>query len=201
MLGSNFPLTFSFLKQPSRTAQSDPRKGAHALDNFRSGFSSKHEAEWMTDGRLFVKLGGTKAWNLGCLTPTGCHLRPTHQDGRTAAIAGCEDVVRYPWRKACRRTLQHARCSSCLIRPACFDNCKNMIIQSSYRSRPELLSRYPFHDKTIVVTRCDRICLGNKKINFSQVAGIKEVHDDNWWSVLWSMIWVTSIWRPESSRL
>jgi putative transposase len=28
---------------------------------------------------------------------------------------------------------------------------------------------YPFHDKTIVVTRCGRICLGNKKINFSQV--------------------------------
>ena len=24
---------------------------------------------------------------------------------------------------------------------------------------------YPFHDKTIVVTRCGRICLGNKKIN------------------------------------
>ena len=44
---------------------------------------------------------------------------------------------------------------------------------------------YPFHDKTIVVTRCGRICLGNKKINFSQVfagqaVGIKEIHDDIW---------------------
>jgi putative transposase len=44
---------------------------------------------------------------------------------------------------------------------------------------------YPFHDQTIVVTRCGRICLGNKKINFSQVfagqaVGIKEVHDDIW---------------------
>ena len=28
---------------------------------------------------------------------------------------------------------------------------------------------YPLHDKTIVVTRCGRICLGNSKINFSQV--------------------------------
>jgi hypothetical protein len=42
-----------------------------------------------------------------------------------------------------------------------------------------------FHDKTIVVTRCGRICLGKKKINFSQVfagqaVGIKEVHDDIW---------------------
>jgi putative transposase len=41
------------------------------------------------------------------------------------------------------------------------------------------------HDKTIVVTRCGRICLDNKKINFSQVfagqaVGIKEVHDDIW---------------------
>src|SRR6202166_1574029 len=44
---------------------------------------------------------------------------------------------------------------------------------------------YPLHDKTIVVTRCGRICLGNKKINFSQVfagqaVGLKEVHDDIW---------------------
>src|SRR6478752_1272318 len=44
---------------------------------------------------------------------------------------------------------------------------------------------YPFHDKTIVVTRCGRICLGNRKINFSQVfaglaVGLKEVHDDIW---------------------
>jgi putative transposase len=34
-------------------------------------------------------------------------------------------------------------------------------------------------------TRCGRICLGNKKINFSQVSagqavGINEVHDDIW---------------------
>jgi len=44
---------------------------------------------------------------------------------------------------------------------------------------------YPLHDKTIVVSRCDRICLGKKKINFStvfagQAVGIKEVHDDIW---------------------
>jgi transposase InsO family protein len=44
---------------------------------------------------------------------------------------------------------------------------------------------YPFHDKVVVVTNCGRICLGNKKINFStvfagQAVGIKEVHDDIW---------------------
>ena len=44
---------------------------------------------------------------------------------------------------------------------------------------------YPLHDKTIVVTRCGRICLGRQKINFSQVfagqaVGIQEVHDDIW---------------------
>jgi hypothetical protein len=52
-----------------------------------------------------------------------------------------------------------------------------------YQGLPDI--DYPFHDKVIVVTRCGRICLGNKKINFSQVfagqaVGIKEVHDDIW---------------------
>ena len=61
---------------------------------------------------------------------------------------------------------------------------------------------YPLHDKTIVVTRCGRICLGNKKINFSQVfagqaVGIKEVHDDIWLVSFMIMIWGTSIWRRE----
>jgi len=53
----------------------------------------------------------------------------------------------------------------------------------AYTGLPDL--DYPLHDKTIVVTRCGRICLGRKKINFSQVfagqaVGIKEVHDDIW---------------------
>jgi hypothetical protein len=44
---------------------------------------------------------------------------------------------------------------------------------------------YSLHDKTIVVTRCGSICLGRKKINFSQVfagqaVGITEVQDDIW---------------------
>ena len=52
-----------------------------------------------------------------------------------------------------------------------------------YQGLPDV--DYPFLDKTIVVTRCGRICLGGKKINFSQVfagqaVGIKEVHDDIW---------------------
>jgi transposase len=52
-----------------------------------------------------------------------------------------------------------------------------------YRGLPDI--DYPFHDKVIVVTNCGRICLGNKKINFStvfagQAVGIKEVHDDIW---------------------
>ena len=44
---------------------------------------------------------------------------------------------------------------------------------------------YPLHDRIIIVTRCGRICLGTKKINFStvfagQAVGIKEVQDDIW---------------------
>jgi putative transposase len=54
---------------------------------------------------------------------------------------------------------------------------------------------YPFHDKTIVVTRCGRICLGNKKINFSQVfagqrSASRRCMTISGWSVLWIMIWV-----------
>jgi putative transposase len=44
---------------------------------------------------------------------------------------------------------------------------------------------YPFHDRTVTVTRCGRICLGRRKINVSKVfagqnVGIKEVSDKIW---------------------
>ena len=44
---------------------------------------------------------------------------------------------------------------------------------------------YPFHDRTVRVTRCGRICIGKRKINLSQVfagqiLGITEVDDRIW---------------------
>ncbi len=44
---------------------------------------------------------------------------------------------------------------------------------------------YPFHDRTVVVTSCGRICLYRKKINLSkslagQAVGIKEVDNGIW---------------------
>lgn len=44
---------------------------------------------------------------------------------------------------------------------------------------------YPFHDRTIKVTRCGRICVGRRKINLStvfagQYIGIREVEDKIW---------------------
>ena len=44
---------------------------------------------------------------------------------------------------------------------------------------------YPFHDRTIVVTHCGRICMHNKKINLSHVfagqrLGVKEVEENVW---------------------
>jgi putative transposase len=44
---------------------------------------------------------------------------------------------------------------------------------------------YPFHDRTVRVTRCGRICIGKRKINLSQVfagqiLGIREVEDRLW---------------------
>ena len=45
--------------------------------------------------------------------------------------------------------------------------------------------RYPFHDRTITVTNCGRICIRGKKVNLSQVfagqdVGVKEVEDGIW---------------------
>ena len=53
----------------------------------------------------------------------------------------------------------------------------------SYRGIAE--PHYPFHDKTVVVTNCGRLCLYRKKINLStclagQAVGIKEVDDGIW---------------------
>ena len=44
---------------------------------------------------------------------------------------------------------------------------------------------YPYHDRTKLVTRCGRICIGRRKINLSsvfagQLVGIREVDDDIW---------------------
>ena len=52
-----------------------------------------------------------------------------------------------------------------------------------YRGIGEL--EYPFHDRTITVTNCGRICVGRRKINLSTVfagqnVGIKEVNDKIW---------------------
>ena len=52
-----------------------------------------------------------------------------------------------------------------------------------YRGLPEL--DYPFHDRSITVTRCGRICMGPMKINISQAfagqrVGVKQVADQIW---------------------
>lgn len=52
-----------------------------------------------------------------------------------------------------------------------------------YQGIPE--PRYPFHDKTLMVTNCGRLCLYRKKINLStclagQAVGIKEVEAGIW---------------------
>jgi hypothetical protein len=52
-----------------------------------------------------------------------------------------------------------------------------------YRGIPE--PHCPFHDRTVVVTSCGRLCLYNKKINLSvslagQAVGVKEVDHGIW---------------------
>jgi putative transposase len=44
---------------------------------------------------------------------------------------------------------------------------------------------YPFHDRTITVTSCGRICIGRRKINLSTVfagqnVGVKEIEEKIW---------------------
>jgi putative transposase len=52
-----------------------------------------------------------------------------------------------------------------------------------YRGLPEL--EYPFHDKTVTVTTCGRICFNRRKINLSlvfagQKVGVKQVSENIW---------------------
>lgn len=53
------------------------------------------------------------------------------------------------------------------------------------RSAPPPEPENPFHDKTVRVTHCGRICIGRRKINLSkvfagQIVGIREVDDQIW---------------------
>ena len=71
----------------------------------------------------------------------------------------------------------------------------------SASSRPYLgipEPHYPFHDRTVVVTSCGRLCLYNKKINLSvslacQAVGVKEV-DDGIWLVIFKLR--SRLYRP-----
>src|SRR5712671_5558038 len=52
-----------------------------------------------------------------------------------------------------------------------------------YTGLPEL--HYPFHDMTVTVTQCGRLCFGRRKVNLSQVfagqnVGVREVADHIW---------------------
>jgi putative transposase len=56
---------------------------------------------------------------------------------------------------------------------------------SAREYRPPEIPDYPFHDRSIRVTQCGRICIGTRKINLStvfagQTVGIREVADQIW---------------------
>ena len=51
--------------------------------------------------------------------------------------------------------------------------------------RPAEPQEYPFHDRTVQITQCGRICIGRRKVNLSRVfagqnVGIREVEDKIW---------------------
>jgi putative transposase len=56
---------------------------------------------------------------------------------------------------------------------------------SAREYRPPDEPEYPYHDRTVRITRCGRICIGKRKINLStvfagQIVGIREVADEIW---------------------
>ena len=64
-------------------------------------------------------------------------------------------------------------------------DCKSALYVVRPEYRPPDEPEYPYHDRTIRVTRCGRICIGKRKINFStvfagQLVGIREVEDQIW---------------------
>lgn len=68
------------------------------------------------------------------------------------------------------------RGSTCRCRP-------NTIAQGPTTGLPEI--DYPFHDKSVTVTACGRICVRRKKVNRSTVfagqkVGIKQIDDTLW---------------------
>ena len=59
-----------------------------------------------------------------------------------------------------------------------------------YPGLPEL--DYSFHDKTLTVTTCGRICFNRQKINLSTVfagqkVGIKQVSEEIWLVTFWTI--------------
>jgi putative transposase len=71
-----------------------------------------------------------------------------------------------------------------------------------YRGLTEL--NYPFHDRTITVTQCGRLCIGKRKINLSTVfagqnVGVKQVSDRIW--LVSFMQYDLGFFDDETSRL
>lgn len=60
-----------------------------------------------------------------------------------------------------------------------------LYIPSGRAYRPPEEPEYPFHDRTVRVTNCGRICLDKRKISLSrdmanQLVGIREVSEKIW---------------------
>jgi hypothetical protein len=56
---------------------------------------------------------------------------------------------------------------------------------SAREYRPHAHPEYPFHDRTILVTHCGRICIGKRNISLRRVfagryVGVTEIADDIW---------------------
>ena len=61
----------------------------------------------------------------------------------------------------------------------------DLFTPSTRTYQPAIEPEYPFHDRTVRITHCGRICIGKRKISLSrafagQLVGIREVEDQIW---------------------
>ena len=75
--------------------------------------------------------------------------------------------------------------------------------QREYRGLPEL--DYPWHDRTVTITTCGRICIGRQKVNVSQVFAGQSVAPRRWqtefgWSASCTTTWDSSTMKLAASN-
>ena len=108
---------------------------------------------------------------------------------KECGLDGLEDRSRRPYRQANKLPFQIER--TILGLGGAYPG--DIFTPSARIHEPPDEPDYPFHDRTVRVTRCGRIYIGKRKISLSQVfagqiLGLREVKTRFGWSASWIMI-------------